>query len=395
MRVLFVQFGENWIRGSERCMLDLAAALIERGDQSTVVCNAPTVADAARALGARSHIVPAPSRPGPLPGRAELRAWRRIIRDVAPDVIHVNDLAYFPPILVAAIMARTPVLVHQHLQEKEFSRLYSFLHQASAIVTISEEAYRAVLADGYPAERLHRIPNGVRVQPGTSNASARTLTGAGPDDIVAISVGSLIVRKGFDRVIAGLRAARDGGSPLQLAIVGNGVELAELTSLAARLGVERFVHFLGERSDVQALMRTADLFVTGARGEVQPLTVIEAMLSGLPVVASDIRPHVEMVDHGETGILVDADDPVAFGRALGRVAGDHAWRQAARHRLAEITPARYGFDRYIERFMALYRTLASGGRSQYGFPRALRRVPGYGHWLRRVARQRLFGDRTT
>jgi len=370
-------------------MLDLASGLSTRGWEPVIACNARTVADEAAALQIRTVIIGTSERAGPLPRRRDVAAFRAIIAEVAPDVVHVNSAPSFSAVAVSGMLARVPVLVHQHILDDEFSRLYSLMHQAAAIVTISDVACAAVARDGYPAHRLHRIPNGVQLRTTGANISVRALIGAAPQEPVVVSVGSLIHRKGHDRTLAALAIALERVPALHLALIGSGPEESALRDVANTLGVAKHVHFLGQRSDIQDLLRTADLFVTGAREEVQPLSVIEAMLCGLPVIASDITAHTEMVEANVTGLLIDADDPRQFGHAVANAAMDAVWRSAARERLIASAPERYSFDRYLERFSNLYTALLSVPRHRYGFPRALRWMPGYTTWLKGAAGRRL------
>lgn len=389
-RVLFVHHGENWIRGSERAMLDLAAALPAYGWQVSVVCTADAVLEEARALGIPAERLSPSLRRGVIPGRDELRLWRSVLLDKRPSVVHVNDTHFLPPLIACALYMRVPLLVHQHILADAFSRLYSLMHQASAIVTISREAEAAVANDGYPRARLHRIPNGVPVRALGAPVDIRHLIGASERDIVAVSVGSLIERKGHDRSLRGLRQALDRGVPLRLAIVGSGPALSALTSLSDELGLSDRVHFLGERADVQALLQNADCFVTAAHQEVQPLSVIEALLCGLPVIASDIAAHREMVDPDAGGLLVDAADATAFGQAIVTVARKRAELHQRRTQVAQQAAERYSFSRYVERFAQLYQSLAQVPRREYGFLRGVRRIPAYAAWLSAAVRRRLF-----
>jgi hypothetical protein len=391
MRVLFVHQGENWIRGSERCMLGLAAGIMARGWESIIACNASAVLDEATTLGVPTISIEPPQRSMPWPRWNEVKDWRAILRELRPDIVHLNSVLSLPPLLVCGMLERLPVIVHQHILDDQFSRLYSLMHQASAIVTINETAHVALEDDGYPRERLHRIPNGVQVRARSSDVSVRALTRADDGDTVMASVGSLIHRKGHDRTIAAFALALQQTPTLHLALIGSGSEEPALRELAAALGVASRVHFLGQRSDVQNLLWTADFFVTGAREEVQPLSVIEAMLCGQPVVASNIPAHTEMVEQERMGLLVDADDARQFASAMVRAATDREWRSVASQTVATVSRERYSFDAYVDRFLSLYGTLMQAPRRRYAFPDALTWMPPYGAWVKRSARRRLFG----
>ncbi len=389
MRVLFVHHGENWIRGSERAMIDLADGVRRHGIEPVVACNAEAVHAAVEDLGITSMLISEPHRSSPLPGRREIGEWRALIGKVAPDLVHANSTHSLPPLLACGMLSKIPVVLHQHILDDQFSRVYSLMHQATAIVTISEEATLAVAADGYPAERLHRIPNGVTLRTDDETVDVHDLIGVPSNEFIAMSVGSLIHRKGHDRVIKGFASALARQADMHLVIVGSGTDEDLLRQLATSLGISGNVHFLGERHDVQALLRSASCYVTGAREEVQPLSVIEAMLSTLPIVASSIPAHVEMIDEEAGGLLVEADNAEEFADALVRVAGDSAWVSTTRSYLARVAPEQFSFDSFVSRFAELYSKLAAAPKQEYGFPRALRGIPAYAHWMRRATRTRV------
>jgi len=220
----------------------------------------------------------------------------------------------------------------------------------------------------------------------------RELVHAQPGEAVAISVASLIPRKGHDLTLRALRhATTQLGARVQLVVVGSGSEESALGDLAHSLDVHDRVHFLGERGDVQALLRNADFFVAASHEEVQPLSVIEAMLCGLSVVASAIPAHVEMVESAGSGVLVDASDASIFGAAIADVAARSAELREARGRLSARALERYSFSRYVERFVNLYHVLAQTPQREYGFLRGLRRIPAYPEWAANALRRRLLG----
>jgi glycosyltransferase involved in cell wall biosynthesis len=109
------------------------------------------------------------------------------------------------------------------------------------------------------------------------------------------------------------------------------------------------VRFLGYRGDVPALMRAADIFTLPSHREGMPRSVIEAMMTGLPVVGTNIRGTREEVREGETGTLVPVSDAKALGAALARLAADRALRAAWGAMGRERALALYREDRVIAR----------------------------------------------
>jgi glycosyltransferase involved in cell wall biosynthesis len=127
-------------------------------------------------------------------------------------------------------------------------------------------------------------------------------------------------------------------------IVGDGPLRQPVEALIDQLGLSGRVIMMGARSDVPEILASAGLFVLATGGEGLPLAVIEAMMSGLPVVASNVGGVAEVVQHGATGLLVPAGDADALALALCALVGDAGRRRqfgdAGRRRaLAQFTEA--------------------------------------------------------
>lgn len=151
-----------------------------------------------------------------------------------------------------------------------------------------------------------------------------------------LAVAHLIGEKGIDHLIHAL--ARLDDEPVSLTVAGDGPREEELRALAADLGLADRVDFLGLRDDVDRLMREADIFVHPAVWEdAFPWTVIEAMASGCPVVASRVGGIPEQIVHEESGLLVPPGDEAELARSLRRLTNDEELRlqlgRAARERV--------------------------------------------------------------
>jgi glycosyltransferase involved in cell wall biosynthesis len=173
--------------------------------------------------------------------------------------------------------------------------------------------------------------------------------------VVILMAGRLVAEKGYPELfeamrnldavlwVAGERLPSDHASAIDRA----------LEAVARDEALRRRVRLLGHREDMPALMRAADIFTLPSHREGMPRSIIEAMASALPVVATDIRGAREEVMPGETGALVPVKDPAALAAALGRLAADPALRarqgEAGRARAAAL----YDEDKVVERQMIL------------------------------------------
>jgi len=146
-----------------------------------------------------------------------------------------------------------------------------------------------------------------------------------------ITVCSLIPRKGVDQIVRAL--ARLGGVQPTLNVVGTGPEEQSLREMANSLGLAGRVTFRGRVApgEVPALLAEADVFVLASHSEGRPNVVLEAMATGLPVIASDIAGVSEVVEHGRTGLLFDDGEMVQLARCIETLSAD----QALQRRLGE------------------------------------------------------------
>jgi glycosyltransferase involved in cell wall biosynthesis len=202
---------------------------------------------------------------------------------------------------------------------------------------VAAEAIQRRLA---PPERVRTIGVAVNTAPVRpepwTRAEARRLLGVPPGTRVVGSVGRLDFQKApedFVAALAGLRRADVFG-----VWIGDGPLRAATERLAARRGLAGRISFLGERADVGALLPGLDIFAMASRYEGLPCAVVEAMVAGLPVVATTVNAVPDIVVAGETGLLAPPGRPELLGRAIGHLL-DHP---AVAARLAAAGRTRLG-----------------------------------------------------
>lgn len=198
-----------------------------------------------------------------------------------------------------------------------------------AIITINEEDYQTAktfkLKKGGRLYKVHGVGiNTAEYENTYYDPRKRAEIGVSKSDFLCISAGDLIVRKNYATAIKAITYT--GNPSIHYAICGKGPELDRLKGLAAELGVESQVHFLGFRSDIKELMKTADLFLFTTFQEGLPRSLMEAMASGLPVCASRIRGNTDLIDDGIGGFLHEPDDALGFAESIQVIAGDQVIR---------------------------------------------------------------------
>jgi alpha-1,3-mannosyltransferase len=323
-----------WVGGTERYVLDVARVQARRGHAVRVLTLDRDVLGDARALPRRQlhagvDIVRVPGR-----GGARWALTTRpleVVRAVGwADVVHQHDLRFHPGLTaVAAALRRRPVLFHTHglifhtdedaaLKRALVRRYYGPLMRAGrAAVVCDSEADRRRLLDLAPTlrRRAIHVPDAVDVSELTGIEAAPV-----PGRIVVI--GRVAPSKGIDRMIVVLAALP---SPWHLVIAGraeadHGATLAEV---AARSGVVDRVTLAGPYPDggLADVLREAAVAAFPSRGEGFGLALVEALAAGLPVIASDLPSHREILGDELAGSVVDFDDPASIARGLERVAG--------------------------------------------------------------------------
>jgi glycosyltransferase involved in cell wall biosynthesis len=320
-------------------LLPLMRELRARGHEVVGVCAEGPLLEVPRAEGFR--IIPAPivRSLNPLGQARALAALVRIIRAEKPDLVHAHmPISGLLGRLAARIagVPRIAYTTHGFLFNQPGpwwrKRLSLTLERAAApltdvFLTVSEAEAADARRLGLHAEAT-AVPNGrdpARFAPDAkARAALRAELGAREADCVVVAVSRLVRHKGYPELLAAMQATPES---CVLWVVGerlasdHGEDMApHFAHAAAALG-RRLVR-LGYRDDVPAVLAAADVFCLPSHFEGLPMSVIEAMLTGLPVVATDIGGPREQVVDGETGLLVPPATVAPLAAALSRLTED-------------------------------------------------------------------------
>lgn len=236
------------------------------------------------------------------------------------DVIHTH---HSKPLLYAALAARllsVPAFIHtRHGQGDSPSgrataafRLACRL--ADRVVCVSEHGARRLAQEGMVRKSLATIGNGIDVD--------RFAYGGPRSRGPALLIGRLHPEQNVETVLRATKVAVQEDPSFRLEIAGDGPCLPVLRRLSSELGLMDHVRFLGEVHDIPSLMARASLLVHSSLSEDIPLTLLEAMARGLPVVATQVGANPEVVADGQTGLLVPARSETDFARAMLRLRND-------------------------------------------------------------------------
>ena len=190
----------------------------------------------------------------------------------------------------------------------------------------AEDLEMAVRRRIVPAAKAVLVGNGIVTEryerPRQSRQDVRGDLGVPADSALVLCVARLAERKGHPDLLEAARLLSDDHPRLRLVLVGTGVDEAALRELAARLGVDSFVHFAGQRDDVPDLLHASDVLCLPSRREGIPRAVMEAMAARLPVVATNVVGTRSLIVDGRSGLLVPYRSPAALAAALRRLLDD-------------------------------------------------------------------------
>ncbi|CAM3625495.1 GDP-mannose-dependent alpha-(1-6)-phosphatidylinositol monomannoside mannosyltransferase [Vibrio aerogenes CECT 7868] len=310
--ILFVHYGDNWIRGSERCLLEHLAHLDKNSFRPFIWTNSEALHTEVKRMGLHSELSEFPLLFGWRKPRIDLLAWFRLvkqgmqmIRSNQINMIHLNSAAPCQWMNFSARMMNIPLLTQIHTDYPARDRLTLGLHFSPKIIAVSSAVTRSLIRDGYPQSRLSVIHNGIDTERLSEYAAVdiHEYLDLPEDAFVFLTVGSLIKRKGIDRILSALRHVALEYPQTHLVVIGDGPLRKNLELIADELHLTEQVHFVGEKDNAMGWMRGADAFISGARNEPFGLVITEAALAELPIIAPETGGIPEIISHKKHGLL--------------------------------------------------------------------------------------------
>ena len=288
------------------------------------------------------------------------------LRTFKPDLIHVHNL-FFRNSEAAAVIARfnsTPLLLTMHLGDmgggftavKALTTLYEktvgrcIVRSADRITGVSAAVASHAGVLGASSSSVQVIPNGV-------DTSIFHPAESVPDMPTVLAVGRLVPNKGMDTLIKSVPEVLARVPEAKFVIAGAGPMDSSLRKLTESLGVGDSVEFLGHRSDVPDLLRGATVFARPSTLEGRPLTVLDAMATGLPVIATRVGGTPELITDGENGFLIPVGDSHALAEAILDVLSAPERSSSMGQRNLQIVQIEYTWERVINRTEALYQEM--------------------------------------
>jgi glycosyltransferase involved in cell wall biosynthesis len=278
----------------------------------------------------------------------------RLMREYRPHIVHTHTAKAGTLGRVAARLARVPVVVHTyhgHVFHGYFSpaktRFFLAVERWLArgtdrLLTVSENVRQELLNLGIgTSERLRVMPLGLDLDRFLScegsQGQLRAELGIDPQALLVGIVARLVPIKRHECFLQAAAEVAQKHSGCQFLVVGDGERRVELEHLVRRLALDGRVRFLGWRQDLERIYADLDLVVLTSANEGSPVSLIEAMAAGKPVVATRVGGVPDLVEDGVTGLLVPPEAPAALAEAIEALLTDserrRAFGQAGRERV--------------------------------------------------------------
>lgn len=364
------------IGGAERQALQLAQRLVKQGLTVQVLTRRyPGLAATEEMKGVKVSRLPvAGSGRNPLSSvmfTAGVVLW--LIRHAKEyDVVHVHaSLSPAVSALLAKFATRKPVLVKvacsgphgdvASMRRRPFLSLRRrLLRHTDRFLVLNGESIEELQELGLERSQMAPIVNGVDTtyfapNPIFNGSNDFSRSAPRTTEVVttgkAVFVGRLTTQKGVDLL---LRAWGLLAEPRELILVGDGAERSSLEALCCELKLNH-VTFIGSTNDVRSYLQQADFFVLPSRSEGIPNAMLEAMACGLPIVASHVGGIPDVVEDGESGLLVPPEDAPALVGALNRLLADSDLRRGMGQKARERVVSDYSLKAVTTRHLELYR----------------------------------------
>jgi sugar transferase (PEP-CTERM/EpsH1 system associated) len=294
--------------------------------------------------------------------------WKlfRLFRRERPHIVHTHGWGTLLEGMAAARLASVPVVVHGEHGTLQLKRHQRWLQRrgwsaADQVLSVSSRLAERMAGDvGFEPARIRTIRNGVdltRFNP-AYRASARASLALAGEQFAVGTVGRLVPVKDQATLLEAVALLRREGLEVALVLAGDGPLEGALRDRAAALGITDSIRLLGHRRDVEVVLAALDVFALSSVSEGLSNTILEAMATGLPVIATRVGGADELVEDGVTGLLVAPGSPSDMSAALRRLL-DPSARKAMGHAGRRRVEAEFALSTMVKRYEALYSELAA------------------------------------
>jgi 1,2-diacylglycerol 3-alpha-glucosyltransferase len=315
-----------------------------------------------------------------------LRYNTQAIRQVrSMDVVHVHHPFISGTLALRYCRPRSiPIVFTNHTRYDLYAHVYapmvpdiisetaiqaylpSFCRSVDLVVSPSQGMKEVLGRFGVDAP-VEVVPNGVDIKPfqQPSQPLTRQDLGYTPEDVILVFIGRLGLEKNVNFLMRAFAGTTQAYENTRLMLIGDGPEREHLRDLARQLGIEKRVRFIGKLpyQDIPRYLDCTDAFVTASVTEVHPLTVIEAMASGLPVLGIQSPGVGDTVEDGVTGLLAQGEDLPGFTAKMVRMVVDHEKRHQMGVRAGKEAE-NYAIERTSEMMLECYQRVINEAKAK-------------------------------
>lgn len=287
------------------------------------------------------------------------RRLRELSRRDGPAIIHTHLESVSFHVVRSACFARSRLIQTIHNTKVKHPMIVRCLFSKafSGFVAISKRVKDTALGVGVPARKIHTIYNGIRLSAFT--CPDREIRNRA---VSLVAIGRLTEQKGHRTLISAVRLLKERHSAeLQpfpkTTIIGDGELRGALQRTIQQEGLEQDIRLEGIRDDISNVLRKHDVYVMSSEWEGLSVSLLEAMASGIPVLATDAGSNSEIVDHGKNGLIVPVSSPEALSEGMYQLLRDHELRQ--RFSLAGPEKAsQFSIEECARRHLRLYQRVS-------------------------------------
>jgi len=267
-------------------------------------------------------------------GKSLLGRWFRVARYFArwrPRVVHAHHLGSLLNVLIPAYMTGCMNVVYTEHSSYRIAKtpwmrqvipiISHFVKKVTCVSNVLVNYFAEEL--GVPNNKLVTVYNGVDTTKFRPNIIPRPIG----QKIKIGAVGRLVEEKDYPTFIKAISLLKERGLSFQAEIIGDGPLAPDLHNLANELHLNGMLLFRGHRQDIPDVLRDLDIYVLSSKSEGMPIAVLEAMATGLPVVATSVDAIPEVIQHNVNGILVETGNASALAEGIERLILDPALRQ--------------------------------------------------------------------
>ncbi|MEO5740623.1 MAG: glycosyltransferase family 4 protein [Vicinamibacterales bacterium] len=338
------------VGGMERVVLQLAHAQQQAGHRVTVLALRGGVLESEAATRGLAVQVLSGGRVA-----RGLQALQSFFKS-QPDIVHVHNPTSLHYAVLSKFVGRAAIVVTLHSDFNTHARLGTKFEWGltSAVVAVSRAAANTHRLPGSPVS-LSVIHNGISLPHDGSGRHTMRADFGWTNELVGIIVARIDGRKGHRTLLESFHELHQSDLPVRLLIVGDGQERANVERLAQERGLgPDIVRILGSRSDIDALLDASDFFVLPSDREGLPLSVLEAMAHGLPVIASNVGGIPEVVEHGKEGLLIPPGDPHALAAAIRQLASNAQLRLKLGAAALERARGQFSLAATVQNYQRIY-----------------------------------------